>query len=396
MSQSHNWGIDKSWGISNPFKFSSRANYAPTISSDGTFFTNTSRQTHNSRSHMSHFGGPFRHYSTTDFADLKSLRSSDTIHSSSRPKHHYYESVESLPSTSTIPHILPSSSLNPPKIVKKWYQTPLVWIKALSFCALLTFFILSLSYAHSASVLFEPYLSNIESTHSWGMALFAIMLFVSIVFLIPQTLFIIDGCLVIVHIWGTPKGILITVCMVWTVNFIGSVTCYFYGRFLMYKPMKRLLQHSDVIRLVEKNVFDIHGWKFVLLLRLLPMNSYNVMNYALGCTSLDLCGFIIGSLGMLPNIILYCLIAIYCPSKQRIDHVLLIVMIVQLVVAITAVVWWILWIYWNISNQIYNQSSARASMFGNRIMNQTGDRQSKNTKKEFTIVRELSDNVSDL
>eukprot|EP01083_Nonionella_stella_P220411 788607_1 len=357
MSQSHNWGIDKSWGISNPFKFSSRANYAPTISSDGTFFTNTSRQTHNSRSHMSHFGGPFRHYSTTDFADLKSLRSSDTIHSSSRPKHHYYESVESLPSTSTIPHILPSSSLNPPKIVKKWYQTPLVWIKALSFCALLTFFILSLSYAHSASVLFEPYLSNIESTHSWGMALFAIMLFVSIVFLIPQTLFIIDGCLVIVHIWGTPK---------------------------------------DVIRLVEKNVFDIHGWKFVLLLRLLPMNSYNVMNYALGCTSLDLCGFIIGSLGMLPNIILYCLIAIYCPSKQRIDHVLLIVMIVQLVVAITAVVWWILWIYWNISNQIYNQSSARASMFGNRIMNQTGDRQSKNTKKEFTIVRELSDNVSDL
>ena len=45
--------------------------------------------------------------------------------------------------------------------------------------------------------------------------------------------------------------------------------------------------------MVETNIFEINGWKFAFLFRILPSNTYNVMNYIFGFTSLDLCALLI-------------------------------------------------------------------------------------------------------
>eukprot|EP01083_Nonionella_stella_P285713 972651_1 len=120
------------------FQFSNHL-YAPTVSSDGRSSapTDISRHTYNR--------GRFPRY------DNKSVRSASTYLSSLKSgapyKHRYYEAVESIPSTASIPPILPSTTLNPPKVIKKqWHQKPIVWIKILSIFLLILFFILSIVY----------------------------------------------------------------------------------------------------------------------------------------------------------------------------------------------------------------------------------------------------------
>ena len=102
--------------------------------------------------------------------------------------------------------------------------------------------------------------------------------------------------------------------------------------------------------MVETNIFDINGWKFAFLFRILPMNTYNIMNYIFGLTSLDLCALLISDLAMLINVILYCIIAAYF-TIDKVYQILFILMIIELVLCIAFILTWILWIYWNISNE---------------------------------------------
>ena len=141
------------------------------------------------------------------------------------------------------------------------------------------------------------------------------MLLMSILLMFPQEMFIINACIIIKDTYGDAHGILLTVFIVWSINFIGSILCYFYGKFLMRSIMKKFLRKSKVVELVEITIFDHKGWKFVSLLRILPMNTYSAINYILGFTSLDLCGLFISDLAILPNIILYCLIGVYLKIK---------------------------------------------------------------------------------
>ena len=392
-----------SWEKDDPFKFS-RHLYAPTVTtnSSGGFSSaapsNVTRHTY-SKSNFRRFPKyPKSHHS--DNKSLRSLTYASSLKSGpSYKQHRYYESASSVPSSHPSVAPLPTTTLNPPKIPKKrWYNSYIIWIKILSICLLIALFILSLKYNHKISHLFDPYLSVIKKDHYWGLGLFSIMLFVSILLMLPQEMLIINGCIMISMIWGKDKGLLITISIVWSINFVASILCYFYGQFLMQRVVKELLQKYKVFEMVEVNIFDINGWKFVSLLRILPMNTYSLMNYILGFTSLDFCGLMISNLAILPNVILYCLIGIYSKNENEIYKILFITMIVEIIICVIPILWWIAWIYWNISNEY---DKVRESMIMSRpddVWNeQNQQRQSRIIEESNTIFeQDLNDNVSNL
>lgn len=326
-----------SWSVNNPrnpFKFS-KSKYAPTISSDNSKLNTKS-------------------IPTTTSSSSSSSKSTSTV---TRNLHHiYYNSVESIPSSASIPPLLPSNNLNPPKIKQThWYKSPIFWIKLSSITLLIILFILSLRY--NDDNIFSPYLDQYHRQHqqsnhdrNWHIALFCILLFLSILLMFPPKMLIIDGVMMMAHDWGKAKGIFITFCIVWSVNVIASAIAYFYGRFLMKNIFKSILEKVPKLNLTENAIFgDENGWKFVMLLRLLPLNSYDAINYILGCTSLNIWSLIVSGLGMMMNCLLYCLIGVFW--RERMNEIFYILMIVELILCIVPMFWWILWIYYNASKE---------------------------------------------
>ena len=152
-----------------------------------------------------------------------SYASSLKSHPLSPQRHRYYEATESIPSTAASVAPLPSTNLNPPKIVQSWYTKPILWIRIISICLLITLFIVALTNKDKMTQIFNFYVNIMKTDHSWGIVLFSIMLFISILLMLPQTIFIINGCQMIIHIWGKTKGIFITISIIWTVNCIASI-----------------------------------------------------------------------------------------------------------------------------------------------------------------------------
>ena len=161
----------------------------------------------------------------------------------------------------------------------------------------------------------------------------------------------------------------------------------------MRSSLEQLLQKSKIAEMVELTIFDRNGWKFVSLLRILPMNAYNLMNYILGITSLDFCGLIISDLAILPNVILYCLVGVFLRGK--VERVLFITMIVEIICSVLPILWWIAWIYWNVSNEY---DKARESMViphpSDIWRNQQGQRESQVILEQSEY--DFDDNISNL
>ncbi|KAI8470804.1 MAG: snare associated Golgi protein-domain-containing protein [Monoraphidium minutum] len=69
---------------------------------------------------------------------------------------------------------------------------------------------------------------------------------------------------------------------------LGMVAAFLLGRYLLHDAVSAaLLRRVPNFRAVDRGIAD-EGWKIVLLLRLSPLMPYNIMNYAMGATSIRL------------------------------------------------------------------------------------------------------------
>jgi uncharacterized membrane protein YdjX (TVP38/TMEM64 family) len=98
-------------------------------------------------------------------------------------------------------------------------------------------------------------------------------------------------------VWGT----------VWTTvgANLGAVAAFVIGRYLARGEVERRIAASDVLGRIDRGVAR-HGWRMVLLTRLVPVFPFNIQNYAYGVTDIRLGTFVLVNVpAMLPATIAY-------------------------------------------------------------------------------------------
>ena len=85
---------------------------------------------------------------------------------------------------------------------------------------------------------------------------------------------------------------------------IGSALAFLVARYVARQSVERRLQSYPKFEIVDQAVAR-EGLKIVFLLRLSPAFPYNLLNYALGLTSVRFRDYFIASLGMIPATFLY-------------------------------------------------------------------------------------------
>ena len=85
---------------------------------------------------------------------------------------------------------------------------------------------------------------------------------------------------------------------------LGSATAFLLSRHVARRAVAEWLTTSPRFGTIERAV-SARGLRVVLLLRLSPIVPFNVLNYALGLTTIPLRDFLLGSAGMLPGALRY-------------------------------------------------------------------------------------------
>jgi len=84
----------------------------------------------------------------------------------------------------------------------------------------------------------------------------------------------------------------------------GSLAAFLVARYLARAAVERKLAGNQRFAAIDRAVGSA-GFKMVLLLRLSPVFPFNLLNYALGLTSVSFRDYALASIGMLPGALLY-------------------------------------------------------------------------------------------
>jgi uncharacterized membrane protein YdjX (TVP38/TMEM64 family) len=85
---------------------------------------------------------------------------------------------------------------------------------------------------------------------------------------------------------------------------VGSTTAFLLGRYAFRDIVARRLAATPRFMAVERAV-SAQGRRIVFFLRLSPLVPFNLLNYALGLTTISTADFLIASVGMIPGTIVY-------------------------------------------------------------------------------------------
>jgi uncharacterized membrane protein YdjX (TVP38/TMEM64 family) len=136
----------------------------------------------------------------------------------------------------------------------------------------------------------------VDSLGIWGPLVFVAGYAVATVAFIPGSLLTLAAG----AIFGLGKGTL----FVFIGAAIGSALAFLVARYLARSSIEHRLESRPRFEAIDKAVAK-EGRKIVFLLRLSPIFPYNLLNYALGLTSVGFRDYVIASFGMLPGTFLY-------------------------------------------------------------------------------------------
>jgi uncharacterized membrane protein YdjX (TVP38/TMEM64 family) len=126
-------------------------------------------------------------------------------------------------------------------------------------------------------------------------------------FILIYLLFTILGLpnIILILIAGTLFGLLKGIISVSIADTLGSIACFFIGRTIARKRIKRWISNHPKYANLDQAV-NQKGWKILLLTRLSPLMPSSVLNYGFSCTKVNFWQYCFFSwLGMLPVITLY-------------------------------------------------------------------------------------------
>jgi uncharacterized membrane protein YdjX (TVP38/TMEM64 family) len=151
---------------------------------------------------------------------------------------------------------------------------------------------------------FFPLVPALEHVSAWlgglgviGAALFAVVIAISSLCLLPASPFIIAAAAV----FGFSLGLLTSAVGI----ILGAASGYFLSRLFLRKDVADQLKNRPTFIAIDQAIAE-DGWKIVLLLRLCPI-PFGLANYLYGLTAIPFLPYLITSfLGAVPCLILFC------------------------------------------------------------------------------------------
>jgi uncharacterized membrane protein YdjX (TVP38/TMEM64 family) len=124
----------------------------------------------------------------------------------------------------------------------------------------------------------------------------ALMVLQSVLFPLPAFIITVTNGLLFGTFWGTVLS--------WSSAMVGAAVCYGIGRILGRPTVERLVSPKALT--IADRFFDRYGKHAVLIARLIPVLSFDVVSYAAGVTSLNFVEFMVATgIGQLPATIVY-------------------------------------------------------------------------------------------
>ena len=120
---------------------------------------------------------------------------------------------------------------------------------------------------------------------------------------IVATIAMVPG-LVLTLTGGALFGIVRGTCFVFVGASLGAIAAFLISRYVAHEPLNRRFAHMRKFRALQ-HATEHEGRKIVFLLRLSPALPFNLLNYALGLTSVRLTDYVIACVGMIPVIIMW-------------------------------------------------------------------------------------------
>jgi len=131
---------------------------------------------------------------------------------------------------------------------------------------------------------------------AWGPAAFIAGYALAVVAFAPASLLTLAG--------GAIFGVGAGVAYVFAAAVIGSSLAFLISRYLARTAIERRLAGNEKFAAIDRAVGRQGRW-IVFLLRLSPAFPFNLLNYALGLTSVRFADYLAASVGMLPGTLLY-------------------------------------------------------------------------------------------
>ena len=138
--------------------------------------------------------------------------------------------------------------------------------------------------------------AHIQSLGSAAPVAFILIYAFAVVALIPASLLTIAG--------GAVFGLIRGVVYALVGATLGSTAAFLLGRYVARRLVAKRLAAMPRFVAIERAV-SARGRRIVFLLRLSPMVPFNVLNYALGLTTISVWDFIVASLGTIPGAFVY-------------------------------------------------------------------------------------------
>jgi len=155
----------------------------------------------------------------------------------------------------------------------------------------------------ASAAYFFPMVPALEHVSAWlgglgviGAALFAVLIAVSSLCLLPASPFIIAASAV----FGFSLGLLTSALGI----IFGAASGYFLSRLFLRKDVADQLKGRPTFKAIDQAIAE-EGWKIVLLLRLCPI-PFGLANYLYGLTAIPFLPYLITTfLGAIPGLLLF-------------------------------------------------------------------------------------------
>ncbi|BAZ87619.1 hypothetical protein NIES806_38490 [Dolichospermum compactum NIES-806] len=152
----------------------------------------------------------------------------------------------------------------------------------------------------ASSLSFLPFLQNtlqwINSLGAVGGIVFIGIYIIATLAFLPAAILTLGAGIIFGVIWGS--------LYVFIGATLGAVAAFLVGRYLARGWVKEKISRYKKFAIIDKAVSK-EGLKIVLLTRLSPLFPFNLLNYALGVTSVSFKDYLLGSVGMIPGTIMY-------------------------------------------------------------------------------------------
>lgn len=136
----------------------------------------------------------------------------------------------------------------------------------------------------------------VDSVGVWGPVVFILGYLVATVAFVPGSLLTMAAG----AIFGLAKGTL----FVFIGATAGTAVAFLVARYVARSAVERRIEGNERFQNIDGAVAK-SGLKIVFLLRLSPVFPYNLLNYALGLTSVRFRDYVLASFGMIPGTFLY-------------------------------------------------------------------------------------------